>query len=133
MLLYVSLKWLEDFIENFIISYIITVAHSVNIPFVVSAIVFGLPIRMYEGNVCDYLTYGECPVLSGREFTAEIYYQIMDDIPIPTVCKSQILRKIIDFVAFHILPLICREYLWPLALLRGMILVMLEFALMLMA
>lgn len=58
-----------------------TVAHSANLPFRVTASVFGLPIPLLEGNACEHLSLGHCPALSGHTFIFHLQYVVNDRIP----------------------------------------------------
>lgn len=68
------------------------VASSVNLPFVMSATAFGvpIPIRLLEGNACEHLTLGSCPALHGNSFTFEIDYLVTN--LLPAVRNTQFLR-----------------------------------------
>ncbi|XP_037049344.1 NPC intracellular cholesterol transporter 2-like [Bradysia coprophila] len=59
--------------------------------FVTVAQLLGVPITVLEGNACNHLRQGSCPILAGNRFTFSVLFEVPFYLPrIPNVITTRI-------------------------------------------
>lgn len=56
----------------------------------VTAVFLGVPITLLEGNACDSLVSGSCPVSPGEQIAARVQYTVGDAIPAGVTVTVQV-------------------------------------------